>query len=418
MKLYFSKTVLRGLKNTSYLTIGNIFSQLVGLVGFVYIARYLGPENYGIYAIVIAFVGMFSLLTFTGINKVVIREGSKNLDEMAKALETSSGLKNLFSLFAILSCILATLFFPYSLQVKTYIVLFSFDLFYRSASSYISTIYQAAEVLKYSAFLTILNRLVFVSLSITVLYLGYGILYLFLSQIVSHLFTLSLNFYLSRKFVIFKFWSPIVWKESVYKPAIIFSSSSFLGFLSTKVDLIMLSILGTPIEVGIYGVAFSFSARLKQIRGALSTAFFPILVKSFDSGGMKLKKLLKYSMLIFVSMLTLAFFISYFAEKIIVVLIGKEYAESGYILSILVFNYAVGFSILPFTNALYATHNEKLSLGIESIRAVSNVFLNLLLYSSYGMVGIAYSTLITSVIIGITIFGFTINRLNKQGHFI
>ncbi|MDC0527076.1 flippase [Euryarchaeota archaeon] len=409
-------TILRGLKNTSYLTLGTIIAQIIGLIGFVYIARFLGPENYGFYVLVVAFVSMFNLFTFTGLNQVIIRENSKNLSNMQAILEQTAGLKNLFCIIAIFLCIFCSLFAPYSFQIKFYIILFSFDLFYKSSSSFLNTIYQASEVLYYNALLTIINKILFVTTTIILLQLGYGILHLFLCQISTHIFTIFVNFYFSRRFVIFKFWSPVILDKNIYKPAIIFSASSFLGFLSTRVDLIMLSMMGSPIEVGIYGVAFSISSRIKQIRGAFSTAFFPILVKRFNTGPIKLRKLLNASFGIFFSMLIFASFFSYFSSDFVMLVFGNEYEESGRLLSILVFNYVIGFSSLPFTNALIATNNEKLALKLESIRALSNVGLNLPLYSLYGMVGIAYSTLLTSLIGGFVIFVFTIYRLRNQGY--
>ena len=71
-----------GLKNVSYLTVGNIISQAIGLIGFFYIARILGTKHYGMYVTVIAFVSFFHLFTFTGLSKVIIREGSKELKHL------------------------------------------------------------------------------------------------------------------------------------------------------------------------------------------------------------------------------------------------------------------------------------------------------------------------------------------------
>ena len=49
----------RGIKNASYLAAGNIVSQLISFVGLIYIARLLGPDDYGVYVTVGAFVSLF-----------------------------------------------------------------------------------------------------------------------------------------------------------------------------------------------------------------------------------------------------------------------------------------------------------------------------------------------------------------------
>ena len=64
LELFPTKKLFRGLKNASYLTVGYILSMIINFIGFIYIARLLGPSNYGIYATVGAFVGLFNIITF------------------------------------------------------------------------------------------------------------------------------------------------------------------------------------------------------------------------------------------------------------------------------------------------------------------------------------------------------------------
>ena len=61
------KDIVRGVKNASYLTIGDIIGRIIALISFVYITRMLGPYDYGIYATVGAFVGFFVLFSFGGV---------------------------------------------------------------------------------------------------------------------------------------------------------------------------------------------------------------------------------------------------------------------------------------------------------------------------------------------------------------
>ena len=126
-KLMPTKRMLRGLKNVSYLTIGHFVSLAISFFGLIYIVRILGPSNYGIYATVGAFVGMFNIITFYGINKIVLREGAKDFSKMQYYLEKTTAIKNFFLFIAINVCIISSLFTNYSTQVKLYIILFSFS---------------------------------------------------------------------------------------------------------------------------------------------------------------------------------------------------------------------------------------------------------------------------------------------------
>ncbi|MHA1491429.1 MAG: flippase [Promethearchaeota archaeon] len=387
-----------GLKNASYLMIGHYLSLIISLIGLIYIARVLGPSDYGIYAIVGAFVGMFDIITVYGINKVVLREGAKDLSKMRGYLEKTTGVKNLFTFIAVGVCSLGALFAPYSIQVRLYIILFSFSLIYNSFNPFFSTVYKAAEKMQYNAILGIFNSIMFVSLSIAFLYLGFGLLELFIISLFSHLITLILNYKLTKRFLTFKFWSKIKWDKHILKPALIFSILSFSYFLAGRIDLLMISMLGTSKDVGIYGIAHQITNVGVVTRTLIATAFFPIFVKAFSKNVIRWRKLLRYSIMMGIGLLVIATIISLFSNQIILLFFGGEYSESGIILSVLIFYVAFYFFDIPFSNTLQATYNEMKILKISWIAPILNIGLNYLFFKEFGLIGIAYSTLIVSCV--------------------
>ena len=177
-----------GIKNASYLTIGSLISQIITFVGFIYIARLLEPKNYGIYVTVGTFVGMFDLLLLGGLNKVIIREGSKNIPSMQIYLEKTIGIRNLLIIAAITVCIISSFFTNYESQTKQYIIIFSAQLAWTGIRGFLGTIYQAAEKMQYLSIFGVANRILFVSLSIIFLYLGFGVLTLLLIALFSNFF--------------------------------------------------------------------------------------------------------------------------------------------------------------------------------------------------------------------------------------
>ena len=66
--------------------------------------------------------------------------------------------------------------------------------------------------------------------------------------------------------------------------------------------------------------------------------------------------------------------------------------------------------------SLQATYNERYNLFIGVIRALSNIVLNIILFNIFGIIGIAYSTLITYILNLILFVFFGLHRLNKGGH--
>jgi len=410
--------ISRGIKNASYLAIGNLITQFVSFIGFIYIARMLGPDNYGIYVTVGAFVGLFEILLLLGLNKTITREGSKDISSMHTFLEKTIGMRNFLILTAIVVCIICSSFTPYELQTKLYIILFSFQLAYTGLKGFLATIYQATEKMQYISIFGIVNRVIFVSLSIAFLYRGFGVLALFIIALFSNLLTISANYFYSRRYVKFNFFSRLQFDKNLLKPTIIFSLLGFVIFLTTKIDLVMISILGTSKDVGVYGVAFRITQLGIMLRNVTAMAFFPIFIKQFHTHKMRARQLIKYSLFFLAVIFVLSLVVSFFVEDIVTILLGPEYNISGEILRVLIFYLALSWATLPFTTAAQATDNEKYMLIVWSIMAALNIPLNYLFFIKYGLIGIAYSTLVVSAIGLFLVFRITIRIMKKQKHLV
>jgi len=397
-KKRFGKQTLRGLKNASYLTSGLIFTQLLGVVGMVVIARKLGAEQYGILAVVGAFTSMFGFLNLTGTKQVLVREGSKNLAKLSQYIERVIGLKNLFALLSILvTCLTAFFIKSYSDQIKILIFIFSVTHIFTIYQSFFDTIYQATEKMKYIAIFSIARKSLYTLTAIIAVYLGGGPLALILINIITNLFTLSINYRVSRSIIKFKLFSPIVWDKKLLSTSFIFTLLDFLRLLSTRIDLVMIAWMGSLEEAGLYAVAFKVVAYLQTIVGKINTSFFPVVVKRFEKGSVKLAKLLKISVGLFLGALLFTLILSFYSNDLIAFTFGPEYKMSGYILSILVFSMSFRYLTLPLSTSFIATGNEKTTLILQAFPTVLNIFLNYILYHKFGLIGIAYATLITKV---------------------
>jgi hypothetical protein len=62
------------LQNTGWMFFGRVFMLIIAFFVGIYIARYLGPANYGLFNYAISFAGLFGFLTSFGIDGIVSRE--------------------------------------------------------------------------------------------------------------------------------------------------------------------------------------------------------------------------------------------------------------------------------------------------------------------------------------------------------
>ena len=89
-------------KNTSWLLAEKIFRIIVGLFVGVWVARYLGPDQFGLLSYAQSFVGLFTAIATLGLDGIIVRELVKDESKRDNLLGTSFRLKLIGGIAAIL----------------------------------------------------------------------------------------------------------------------------------------------------------------------------------------------------------------------------------------------------------------------------------------------------------------------------
>ena len=71
-------TLQKTIANTGWLFADSILRMGVGMFVGVWIARYLGPQQFGVLSYAMAFVALFSAVATLGLDSIVIREVLRN----------------------------------------------------------------------------------------------------------------------------------------------------------------------------------------------------------------------------------------------------------------------------------------------------------------------------------------------------
>jgi len=170
-----------------------------------------------------------------------------------------------------------------------------------------------------------------------------------------------------------------------------------LGFLLlTEVDIFMIGLLSTSIEVSYYSVAKQIIIKLPQITLALAMGTLPIFAKINSENKYDLKKkfnkLLKINLFIFSPIIIFLFI---FSPYFIPFLYGTEYSASVLLLRILLpYLFFYSFSILLSGFLDYVGKAKKRAINL-SVTMIINIVLNYLLIPKYGAVGAALATTIS-----------------------
>ena len=189
--------------------------------------------------------------------------------------------------------------------------------------------------------------------------------------------------------------TPNLWQEALTLGLVLFLIQFYF-----RIDTIMLGLLSSKTEVGLYSVAFNLMEGTFFIPSIVMAAIFPGLSQT--------KQFLNYFRKGFL-MLSLTGIIGggavfLLAELIIKMFFAEEFQGSGEILKILAFAIPIVFWGYLMTQSLVALDHNRIYLAITTFAVLLNVLLNYWLIPEYGAEGAAIATVITEALIPLSCF--------------
>ena len=404
----------RYLKNTGWMFFGKFFTLGISFFIGAYIARYLGPSNYGLISYVISFVGLFGFLTSFGIDGIVNREIINNHDKKDEIIGSSFYIKIIGSLLAIICVFIISLFTTKDIFTLGLIWLYSLN-FIPQAFNIIEIYFQSQVLSKNVVKSQILSNIVSVVLKILLVIFGKGIFWLVVIYIIE-----TSAYALFLLFSFRKFGNHIKkWRfnfnvaKSLLKDSWPLMLSSIAVAIYMDIDQVMIkNMLGNE-QSGIYAVAVKLSEVWYFIPMIICTSLSPSIIKAFSISKElfenRMKKL--YFSMFWISF-TIAAFTTTFSHLIIKILFGNSYLGSIPTLQIYVWAGIAVFLGVALGQYLLATNLTKISFYSTILGAVTNVILNIILIPKIGINGAAIATLISYTLstFGIFFFKDTINH--------
>ena len=371
----------------------------------IWLARYLGPVNFGTYNYAIALVGLFSTFSSFGIDSIVVREFVKNQFKEDQIFNNAFIIKILGSFLILLFIGFGIFFTKNTTEVKLLVLCISISCLLKS-SDVIDLLFQSKVLIKYPTIARTISFFTSSFLKITFILLGLNVVFFGLIFIIEALVLLSGYFYfLSMK-------SKIKFSFEYSKSTISFLlKQSFPLLLSgifvtsyMRIDQLMIKEFLGVYEVGIYSTAVKISESINFIPTVIVSSLFPIIVSSKLNQRLYFKRLkLLFLLLIFIA-LSISLFITLFSHYIIFYLLGEQYIESVEFINTLIWA-SIAISIGVLSNSILINENLQKRIFISSfIGAVINIFLNIILIKRFGISGAVYSSIFSYSISGFLIY--------------
>jgi PST family polysaccharide transporter len=390
--------LLRILNNTSWLFADRILRMGVGLFVGVWIARYLGPEQFGIYNYAIAFVALFGALATLGLDGIVVRDIVRSPSSKGEILGTAFMLKLCGGILTLLFTLGSIYFLRPNDSLTRWLVgiiaagtIFqafdTIDFWFQSQIQSKFTVYakNAAFLLitfiKLALIITKAQLIAFAwAASLEVIIGAFGLVVIY-----------HTNGYSFRTWCVTSLHAKKLLKDSW--PLII---SGVAIMIYVKIDLIMLGeIIGNK-AVGIYSAATRISEVWYFIPTAIVSSMSPLIIET-----KRLNETLYYHWLqkTFNIMAVLAYSIAvpmtFLSNYLILTLYGPSFNEAGTILAIHIWSGLFVFLGVARGVWIITEGFTKIALITTTSGAVANILLNFYLIPKYGPVGAAIATLIS-----------------------
>ena len=402
-KLGASETKIKVFRNLYWAVLGKVVTLLGGLFVGILVARYLGPEQYGLMSYVISYVSLFQIFASFGMEGIEVREMSKDGVDVNLILGTVFRIKLILAIITVILVIGTALIFETSSFTIFLIVIYSFSIILNRFSvirSYFTAIVWNEYIVKTEISRTILGAIIKI-----ILLLCKAPLWIFVVASVFDIVLLSAGYILAYQT---KIASMSLWKYD-RNIAKYFLKQSFPLMLSgaavviyQRIDQVMIGNMIDKEAVGQFSVAARFVEVLIFVPTIIAQTITPVLVKLWNQSD---KNLYKQRVQLFMNVtiwgcLLLALFVFIFSDKLIIYTFGREYIPAIALLQVMVFK--------TFGIALAATSGQIIVIEeLQKYAVIRNILgcftcigLNLLMIPILGVIGAAYVSIIATIVSG------------------
>lgn len=385
------------LVNTGWQIFEKIVRLCLALISGILIARYLQPEQYGVYNYALAFISFFVAVSNLGSNQIFVKDFVQDPEHHQEIVSTAIALR-LFSgisLSALASGI--SLIFIEDKTVQILVIIFSLQMVFR-ASEAIEFFFHSRMEFKWIAcarnlaagiatFLLVLaiieDRSIFVLAAIS------SIEFLVSLLVLSTIYTKQNQFFrfsdisLSRLRRILKDSWPLI-----------FSGIAITVYM--RVDQLMISSMSGNAELGLYSAVVRLTEAFCLIPLAFIQSTFPKLIRLKEENEQEFYSALqnlydRVSLMGYASIL----FASLFSKELLGVLYGDTYVKAAPILSLLIWS-VVFMTLGTARGSFMVTMNlTGLYLKTVAIASIINITLNYILIPKYGAFGAAAATVVS-----------------------
>lgn len=386
--------------NLGAATFGRVIVNALGFFVLALLTRMLGPDGFGHYSTIFAILFFVVAASDVGLATLLTREISRPLADEARIVGLLVTLRLIIVVLATVVGGLVVWFLPYPPLIRAGVLIASLGIISQSISQMLMGIFQKHLRIAWVALADIMARLIQL-LGLAVL-MRYGMEYLqpvlwvnVIAEVV-HIAILSIA---ARRLVPFVLMIDVEYWKAMLRTAFPIAASLVFTLIYFKIDTIMLSLMRTPAEVGIYGVAYKVLEVIIFFPAMYIGLIMPFLSKHAHERTEFLRIFWRaFRVLTLGAVATVAGLIL-FAGPIMHLIGGGAFAGSASVLQILSLGIGLIFLGNLGGNAIIALDLQRQAMWAYGAGAVLNVVLNLVFIPKYGYYAAAWTTVATELVV-------------------
>lgn len=389
------------LGNVAWLVFDRLFRMAIGLVVGLWVARYLGPEQFGELNYANAFVAMFSSLATLGLDSIVIRDLLRYPESRLNILGTTFALKFTGGLVTFACTTLAiSLFKPGDLVAAQLVNILAVGTAIQATDT-ADFWFQSQVQAKYPVYARNIALLVAAAMQVAMISSHCTLSAFAWAKFAEICLTglgLMISYQLSGGSVQSWRWKTH-WARTLLYDSWPLILSGIVIMLYMRIDQVMLGQLSGVESVGLYSAAVRISELWYFIPMAIVNSVYPALLVARETNPQVYQERLQQLFELMASLgIVIALPMTFLSSPLTSLSYGEHFRGAGPILAIHI--WTGPFVFLGVARGVWTTAEglTRFSLGTTFVGAVVNIILNLIVIPKYGGVGAAIDTVVAQII--------------------
>jgi O-antigen/teichoic acid export membrane protein len=385
--------------NTSWMFAEQILRLIAGLLVGIWVARYLGPERFGLFSYAIAFAAIFSSIAKLGLDGIVVRDLVRTPNQRDLYLGTAFWLK-LGGAFVTLGAVaLAIQLTSNDRTTNLYILIIASGTIFQSFEV-VDFYFQSQVLSKFVSICKLTQLLLSSLLKLYLMFTGAELFWFVLVSLVDQMI-LALSLYFAYRYQklggFYRHFDLMTAKQLLQDSwPLIFSGLVVMIYM--RIDQIMIKEMLGEKQVGLYTAAVRLSEVWYFIPVIVTNSLFPSIVNakkvSEELYYTRLQRL--YTLMVWTA-IAIALPMTFLSSWLVTLLFGEAYRDAGPVLMIYI--WAGVFVSLGVASGAWLTNQNLQNYAFYRtfLGVILNVMMNLVLIPIYGMVGSAIATVIAQM---------------------